>query len=255
MKLITKFILFACLAITRIAHAAYPVEGFYAGGFFGGTYQPNINFHITSVRDTLTTHFAIPANLLPPNTSQSNTGTLGYRMLIDGGIQLGYRVCDNYRLEVQALYNKNSYNFLRLGDITIHSPDSSTALRLNGGTSSGIGFFNFYYDYLGEEGSDFVPFAGLGIGYAYIYNSIKFYYNDKLLNPTGTSVKATKTRPAGQVILGFSYFMDDFFSVGMDARYYATPKSAFKTRTNQSFDTHLQVYAVNVFFNGALEFG
>jgi hypothetical protein len=238
---------FSLLAISSFTHAATPVSGFYAGGFFGATYQHNINFNVTN-----TTSY-IPTSVVGTN----DTGILGYSVLVDAGGQLGYRFCDNYRVEIQGLYNNNPYNFLRIGNYTFRNNTSSTAgLRLDGSTTSGIGFFNAYYDFLGDDSeSSVAPFVGLGVGYAYIYNVAKLYYNDVLVNPTGTGAKLSKTAPAGQVILGMSYFMDDFMSVGVDARYYATASTTFTNRLNNSFDTQMQIYAVNLFFNGALEFG
>lgn len=243
------------LLTTHILHAATPVSGIYVGALFGGTYEPNINFTVTDPVGTLNA-LSIPSSLIPSNiTTSSTTGTLGYDILINAAAQIGYRFCDNFRVEIEGLYNKNPYNFLRVGNVTVHSPDTSTGLRIDGGTTSGIGFLNAYYDFLGDGENNLAPYVGLGVGYAYIYNVVKFYYNESLLNPTNTGAKNYGNSPAGQVILGMSYFMDDFFSVGLDARYYATATRTFTTSLGTSYNTHLQVYSVNLFFNGALEFG
>jgi len=238
---------FCLLAISSFTHAATPVSGFYAGGFFGATYEQDINFNVTN-----------PSGYIPTSVvGTTGTGTLGYDILVDAGGQLGYRFCDNYRVEIQGLYNKNPYNFLRIGNYTLRNNSSSTTgLRLNGSTSAGIGFFNAYYDFLGDDSErSMAPFVGLGVGYAYVYNVAKLFYDNNLINPSGTGAKLSKTAPAGQAILGLSYFMDDFMSVGIDARYYATASTTFTNRLNKSFDTQMQIYAVNLFFNGALEFG
>lgn len=250
MNLMIRTTLFGLLAVTHLTHAASPVEGFYAGALFGATYENNLNFSSISPIGTL----SLPITL-PVATTGTTTATLGFKLLVNAGGQLGYRFCDNYRVEIEALYNNNPYNFLRIGETTIYAPDTSTGLRLKGSTTEGIGFFNAYYDFLGDDDSSVVPYVGLGIGYAYIYNTAKLYYNEELLNPTGTSLKKSVTTPAGQVMLGMSYFMDDFMSVGMDIRYYATSPHVITNRFNKSFNTQLEVYSANLFFNGALELG
>lgn len=244
--------LFGLLAMAHVTHAASPRDGFYAGALFGGTYEHNLNFSSTSPIGTL----SLPVTL-PVTASENKTATLGFKLLVNAGGQFGYRFCENYRVEIEALYNNNPYSFLRIGDTTIHAPDTSTGLRIKGSTTEGIGFFNAYYDFLGlsDGDSSVVPYVGLGIGYAYIYNVARLYYNNEELNPTGKSLKKTVTTPAGQVMLGMSYFMDDFMSVGMDIRYYATSPHVITNRFNRSFNTQLEVYSANIFFNGALELG
>jgi opacity protein-like surface antigen len=223
------------LTLSGSLYALSPYPGLYVGGIFGGTYEPDLKFTGTN-----------------PATNQPVSSTLGFEALINAGFQIGYRFCDRYRLEAELLYNKNPYSFLRIGDTTVHSPDTSTGLRIDGNTTEGFGFINGYYDFLGDGTSDVVPYVGIGAGYAYVHNVVKFYYNEELLNG---SHSVNSTRPAGQAIVGVSYFLDDFMSFAIDARYYATATEKITNRLNQAYNTHVQIASINLLFNGALELG
>lgn len=242
--------------IASQSEAATPIGGLYVGGIFGATYQHNINASVStnSIINQLGSTSSTITSQIPAN--DSITTTLGYMILINGGGQIGYRFCDNYRLEVEGLYNKNPYNFFRIGDYTLYNNSGeTTGYRLEGSTSTGIAFINGYYDFLGDGSNNLVPYVGVGAGYAYIHDVIKLYYNEVLVIPDGNGFRNNNTSAMGQGIVGFSYFMDDFFSVGLDARYYASPKITVTTQSGFSHDVNMQVYSVNAFFNGVLEFG
>ncbi len=237
------------------AHAATPVPGLYAGGIFGGTYQHNVN-GVTNT-NTIIDQLSIPLSEIPSIVANKNINTtLGYKVLINGGGQLGFRFCDNFRLELEALYNNNPYNFLNINNVTIYNNSSTTAgFRLHGATTSGLGLVNIYYDFLGDGSSNVVPYIGGGGGYAYIYNVVKIFYNGELVTPNNQSIKSHNSALVGQAIIGSSYFMDDFFSIAIDFRYYTTPVQKFITNIHSTQNVQLQVYSFNVIFNGALELG
>ena len=226
------------LALTGTAHALNPISGTYGGFFIGGSYAPDITLKTTNVI-----------------TGKPMSSTLGFKGLVNAGGQIGYRFCDRYRVEAELLYNKNPYSFLNIGNYTVHSPSTSTGLRMQGGTTSGIAFANGYYDFLSDDDtSSVVPYAGLGIGYAYLYNAVEFYNNEVLV--PNSHQKTSSTRPAGQAILGVSYFLDDFMSFGIDFRYYGTITTKTTTsRTNQMLSPSLSVGSINFLFNGVLDFG
>jgi hypothetical protein len=236
-------------------YAVSPVEGIYVGGIFGGTYQHNVHGTVNS--NTILNELSIPSTAIPSLVAnQPISSTLGYQMLVDGGGQIGFRFCENFRLELEGLYNKNPYNFLSVGNFTIYNNSSSTAgFRIDGSTSSGLGIVNFYYDFLGDGSNSLVPYIGGGGGYAYIYNVTKIFYNGTLVTPNQQSVKTQNSTFVGQAIIGASYFMDDFFSVSVDARYYATPTQQFTTNFGVTQNMNMQVYSVNMLFNGVLELG
>ncbi len=237
------------------AEAATPLEGIYVGGIFGGTYQHNV--HKTANTSTILNDFSIPSSALPTLPANKNVNvTLGYQMLVNGGGQIGVRFCDNFRLELEGLFNKNPYNFLNIGDVTIYNNSSeTTGFRLDGSTSSGLGIVNAYYDFLGDGSNNLVPYIGGGGGFAYIYDVGKLFYNGELVTPNQQSIKTNSTTFVGQAIIGASYFMDDFFSIAVDLRYYVSPVQKLSTSINTLQNIQLQVYSFNMLFNGVLELG
>ena len=159
------------------------------------------------------------------------------------GGQLGYR-CGKYRFEGQYFYNNNPYKSLELGNITIFAPSSSPDFRIEGSTDSGFGMFNGFYDFLpNDPRSNLVPYLGVGVGYAYVSNNLTVYYND--VNLYAAHVKEATSSAAGQGIVGMSYFLDDFASFALDFRYLTT------TAKTKLLDSRLQVYSLNLSFNGA----
>ena len=234
MNLITRIAWMSLLLLSHAAFALNPVSDPYFGILFGGSYQLDAKFKFTN-----------------PTTQQSENGTLGFGLMVNIGGQLGYRFCDSFRIEAEALYNKNPYNFLHLGDVSIHSPSTSTGLRMEGSSTEGIGFINGYYDFLGDGTSNLVPYLGLGVGYAYISTVIRFYDNNILV--AGGRHGQINTNPAGQVIVGLSYFLDDFASFSVDARAYGATASTFTAPSGKTYNLNLQVVSVNFLFNGAFD--
>ncbi len=237
------------------AQAISPLPGVYVGGIFGGTYQHNV--HGITNSNTIINQLSIPSTAIPTLVAnQDISSTLGYQMLIDGGGQIGLRFCDNFRVELEALYNKNPFNFLSVGNYTIYNNSSSSAgFRLDGSTTSGSGLINIYYDFLGDGSNSLVPYIGGGGGFSYVYNVTKIFYNGTLVTPNQQSVKSSNSTFVGQAILGASYYMDDFFSVAVDARYLLGAPQTFKSNTGVSNNIQLQIYSVNMLFNGVLDLG
>jgi hypothetical protein len=224
----------SCLSLN--AYAANPVNGPYAGGLFGVSYQ-----------------FKNTANTTTPFTHQPTKSTIGYDTLIDAGGQLGYRFCKNYRIEAELLYNNNPYSYLNLGNITLHNhSQNNIGYTIKGSSTEGIAFGNLFFDYLGGGENSVVPYLGAGIGYAYVYNVIRFYENGVYIE--NSRATTTKTIPAAQGILGLSTFLDDFMSFAVDLRYTATQSSKYTTVSGQQFDTRLKFASVNFLFNGAFDF-
>lgn len=237
------------------AHAVSPLPGLYVGGIFGGTYQHNINASVNS--NTILSQLSIPSTAIPSLVAnQEISSTLGYQMLINGGGQIGVRFCDNFRIELEALYNKNPYNFLRVGNYTIYNNSSSSAgFRIDGSTTTGQGLVNLYYDFLGDGSNSLVPYIGGGGGYAYVYNVAKIFYNNTLVTPNQQSVKSNNSATIGQAIIGASYFMDDFFSVAVDLRYSISSQQKVTSNIGVTNNIQIQVYSFNMLFNGVLELG
>jgi opacity protein-like surface antigen len=132
---------------------------------------------------------------------------------------------------------------------------SSAGLRLQGGTNSGFLMLNGYYDFYTPSEDDLsplIPYVGLGLGYAYVENNIQFYYDNTQL--TVGNIVEKYTKPAGQVIIGTSYFLDDLTSFGLDFRYLTTASNT-KTTEYNIFKTKEQIYTLNLTFNGAFDLG
>ena len=98
----------------------------------------------------------------------------------------------------------------------------------------------------------------MGIGYAYTENSINmsFYYDKDITGATipgyevlNLNISRNTSSPAGQVMIGASYFLDDFSAFSLDARYFTTQKKS------QVLDARVQVYSLNLTFNGAFNAG
>lgn len=136
MNKLSKFSSIALILVSTTAAALNPMPGTYAGLVIGASYIPKLNFEFD--------------NVLTPYSGMKTKGILAYDAMGNIGGQLGYRFCDNYRLEGEFTYNFVPYAYLKLGDVTIHSPDTSTGLRLKGDKASGIGLINLYYDALGD---------------------------------------------------------------------------------------------------------
>lgn len=217
------------------AMAANPINGWYAGIILGGTYAPKAQL-------------TFPAPITPNSSSCSRnatcattTATLNYSGYGNIGGQIGVRH-DNLRVELEPVVNYNPYKKLTVGTIEYTSPKSSTALRIAGNTTTVGLFLNGFYDfYTPHSESNFAPYLGAGIGYAYIDNENRFYCNNQTIQCT---VFSTSTRSAAvQGIIGAAYFMDDFTWFGLDYRY-------ITTRKIDLLNTRIQLHTINLSFTG-----
>ncbi|MDX2346627.1 MAG: outer membrane beta-barrel protein [Legionella sp.] len=248
-------ILLLGLTITSSALYAFdPKSGWYSGLIVGANYAANVPFTYPFVE-----------NQGDPVIEYS--GQLGHKMMGSIGGQLGYRWCDNFRFELEAIYNDSTYSYLRFHDVTFHSPKTTAGFRINGKTQSGVATFNAFYDLFGNYSSKAVPYIGGGLGFASIKNNINFYENDVLLGNTAKSELLetygitlngnSRSGFVGQAIVGLSYYLDDYCYFALDARYLASKTQSLSiSRTNTTvnqFDKRYKLYTVNIVFNSAFD--
>ncbi len=264
-----------CSAVPA-ALAFNPVDGNYGGVFLGPSYTPSTSFTLPN-----------PATFTGQQTTISfQSGSLSHSVLGNVGLQLGYRFCTNYRLELEGMYNNNHFSQLTINDLTVSSVPSlqtptkvyfsnmetTTDAHIQGDTNTGAFMVNGYYDFFipNQDGySTVVPFVGLGIGYGYVQNALQFYraqINSTETNDSREILEVLQSRGsiAGQVVGGINYFMDDFTWLFLDVRYWATksndPSSTYtvitpygSTDTNSTvniFGKNTQLISVNIGFNG-----
>lgn len=241
--------------ISLPVYAISPVPGSYAGVFLGPTFTQNINF-------TLNQFVPLPPDSLIPS---GTTGKLTYSVLGGVGGEIGYRFCTKLRAEIEVFYNNNPFSELTIGNRTINSVSSSAQFHIQGDTNTGAALFNFFYDALTPSqdyyGAVF-PYIGVGVGYAYVQNSLQFHYNTPAYlitnpQPAMTNFETDFTRAfstiAGQAIVGVGYFLDDFTWLSADIRYFATNKVETTSANGTStFTQQAKLLSIMVSFNGAL---
>lgn len=246
MKWMSQTLITSCLAVATTAHAVHPASDWYGGLIAGANYAANFPFNYLNLEGEL------------------QPGQLGHNIMASIGGQVGYRWYDNYRAEVEFIFNNSPYSYLRLGDVSIHAPKTSTGLRLNGKTDSGIVTANFFYDIFADFSSDVVPYLGLGVGYAYLKSSIKFYLNDVQVTPNHYEdivgvipSNKSKSGPVGQAIVGLSYYLDDYSYFALDVRYLVSASQTLVQQqvdgTSNTINARYQLYTLNIVFNGAFD--
>ena len=145
-----------------------------------------------------------------------------YNVLANGGGQLGYR-CNKFRFEAEGLYNVNSIKGVVSPNLSLRIRHIRSGLNngnnSKGSTSTVAGLGNVYYEFYDEDNSatTWVPYVGLGAGYASVTNGITLYNRD------GVKIERLRNSKAangyiGQAILGINYFFSDFTSLGTDIR-------------------------------------
>ncbi|MDP3560878.1 MAG: P44/Msp2 family outer membrane protein [Legionellaceae bacterium] len=237
--------LFSALCLIQMpSYALNPVQGTYAGVFLGVSYSPSAQFV-----------FQPPISFTGPNASVSaESGSISNSVLGNIGGQIGYRFCENYRVEGEFFYNNNHFKNLTVQNITLTSPfysltppnsitynnvENSPDAHIQGDRNTGAFMINGFYDFFipNNDGySTVVPFVGLGIGYSYVQNALQFYREQTSANVTNPAssreiLQALQIRKtyAGQVIGGFHYFLDDFTWFSVDLRYWTTGSSTNPT--------------------------
>lgn len=242
-KPLTLTTLMACSLST---FAINPVEGWYAGLYLGVSLPPSTTFNVVT-----------PFEQLPVADT-----TLSYSVMGGIGGEVGYR-CDHLRGEGQILYNNNPFNTLTInnsiqinGSRTI-TPTETYPLSMQGQTNTLGLMANAYYDFYTltqDNVARIVPYAGLGIGYAYVKSNIEF--KEDGVPVANGSASANFDSAAAQAIVGSNYFLDDFTTLGLDFRYFSTLKNTQKGPQGvNNLTTRAQFYSINLVFNGAFDVG
>lgn len=257
--------LLALLVVNSSAYSLNIIQGWYGGIMLGLNYTPKTNFAFPSTFDPTASVRSPTGTILPVTALSADVSslfadlatdpiTLQYGTLGQIAGQAGYR-CGHFRVEGQFGLNSSPYSSLKINNVSI-SDSSSTYYTFQGNTDTGFGMINAYYDVLPvDTESNFVPFVGAGIGYAYTQNTLKMnFWNDDGGTVPGyefatIDAKRTTTSPAGQVMIGGSYFLDDFTAFSLDLRYFTTQKKSDVS------DARVEVLSVNLTFNGAFNFG
>ncbi len=233
----SKLNLISLCLVSGVSSAAVPSDGWYAGIMGTGSYAPSVS----------ATH-TIPILGVPYNTN------LAYMVTGGGGGQIGYRIC-NFRFEGEALANFNLYNKVTFSGLTLKRHYTNIAtnlpllgptyLRMKGYTGLGAGIFNAYYEFYDEDDEPmFIPYLGLGLGYAYVQNKFTVTgYNDVFGTNQGTS-KGHKSSPLLQLIAGTSYFFTDYLGLSLDYRYLTT-----RTIKIGLIDNRIQLHTINLGLN------
>lgn len=229
MNICKKISLTGLMLASSAAFAVQPAMGWYAGLMLGASYPNGVNFTLNNPFVQFFPEF------------QNIPASLSYNLGINGGAQAGYR-CDKFRFEGELNYSYSSWDRLRLGYFRIGHNNNVKGLNLNGKTGMFSGFFNVYYDIFDEENTDvtFVPYLGLGLGYAGIGSSVDFYLHNTQLN--FLTVKQTNNAPIGQAMLGLNYFFTDNSSLGTDFRY-------MSTRNIKIIDSRYSMWTWNLIYN------
>lgn len=182
-------LLSAALLASGIASAATPVDGWYTSVFGGYTFVPD-------------------------NVNNSSLGYLVDKSSFNDGYNMGGRV--GYKSN--PLRYEGEYTFIHASARYFHiSRIGQTGV--SGYSSGNLIMANIYYD-TPEMLPAISPFLGLGIGYAYIQNS---------LNSTGpfgnTYFHSTDSSFAYQGTLGLTYDFAENYAVNLAYRYVATSSS------------------------------
>lgn len=211
------------------AGAVNPVPGLYAGMILGPNYAPSVDI------------------IYPyPQTNISTHGEAHFSVFGNIAIQAGYR-CNHLRGEAEIFYNNNPISVMQLGTTTFNSVSRfSTSEGVKAQTNTGAFMINGFYDlYTPGQTVYFSPYVGLGIGYANVSTTSKFYNNSVYI--PGTSVTKSGSTAAAQVILGLGYFLDDFTMAGVDFRYFSTKGPV------GAIDSRIQIATINLTVNGSFD--
>ncbi|MFI4962626.1 MAG: hypothetical protein ACHP6H_02070 [Legionellales bacterium] len=217
MKPLIRFTLIAGLILSDAAFATNPIPGWY-GGIMAG-----INRGPSGYTRTFT-------GTVPPDTSPIViTGTVNSSLVGGaGGALAGYRI-NQFRVEGELYYNYLSSATLSLPNCTLLSPNIETptgtcgsvltglGLGFNGSSNAFFALINGYYDFINyDEDGTVIPYIGFGIGGVNQVNRVNFV--DTITNQS-IGGKVSANTYAAQLILGLSYYLDDYAWIGTDLRY------------------------------------
>lgn len=221
-----------CL-LSHVLCAANPVNGWYFGLITGGTVPLTMDFK--------------GINALTGTTS---TGRLSYNLGAEIGGQIGYR-CNQLRFEAEGLYNYNSYGQFQIDSQIFTRRDQLAAgvpVRFIGNEALGAGILNGYYDFNQfSYRTNFVPYLGLGIGYAYVSNQLQLLANDVPFLDAGKSYGS----PLGQAIIGAEYFVDNTAAISVDYRFIALSGNPQNIILNSN--SNLLINSLNLTLNFSFE--
>lgn len=224
MKVFVRLSLISTALFTHSVFALNPIPGLYGGLTAAVSHGPNNYTRIFSA-PVPTTNYIL-----------SFEGTINYNFAGGGGgAVLGYRIGD-VRIEAEGFYNYIGTSTMTIGTCTLESPTVETPtgicpqcfydakLGFNGSSGAFFGMANAYYDfYINEqEENPIVPYVGLGLGIADIKNGVNFV--DTALSESLAGGTVSAKAGAAQLIVGLSYFLDDYAWIGMDFRYLSTGK-------------------------------
>lgn len=257
--------------------AAVPVDGWYGGLNLGGNMMNK--FSIVA-DDPFNPLFNSVSATVKHSIGGNGGGQIGYRLCnfrFEGQLFLAYTPYNE--LDIAGLKIKKGSSTIKVSDTVYYTnPGSTTTVtsgttttttstggasgsstinttipnpkpNMSGQTIMGAAFFNVYYDFWDEDNDpSFIPYVGLGIGYATVRNSLKYsfpfdgttygsYYGTtpfipgSMINGRFVAAESYKYRintssPLGQGILGLSYYMSDYTSFGLDYRYILTAVSS-----------------------------
>lgn len=236
MQQLIKFGFISGLILSGSAYALEPVQGFYLGilGEISHASNSQIDFVINQI----------------PYNAQVSLGPVGG----GGALSIGYKV-NSFRLETELLVNVNTFTQAKVGSCTLVSPNvvspqgvcpafvTNNGLGFKGNTTGAYGLFNVIFDFLPGPESDrlLVPYIGLGLGGAMIRTKAQVQTNKfattldpSLTTPVSVSKNMSKSGFAGQGIIGLSYYMDDYATIGMDFRYVSTQTSKNSNATTST---------------------
>lgn len=212
---------FISLLFYSTIYAAIPFEGWYVGFLVGPTFPSDLNF-----------------NFRNPLTRVYSEGQITYNPSVNGGGQIGFRY-DKFRAEAEFVFNNNSLHQINNDGVSITSTMNSLGLSGTGSTSYFATLVNVYYEFhpVNKE-LRWVPFVGVGGGYAWMNNKVNLsYYQYEFFNRD-----VDVSSPVGQAIVGVNYLCNDTHSIGLDFRYMSTPN-------HQILDTRFVVESVNLVVN------
>lgn len=243
-----------CL-LTSTSFALNPVLGIYTNMGAGVAYTPNV----TATTNTVSCKDKIEClNLQPASV------TLNYKLLgnVFGGI--GYQ-WEKFRAEFEVLGSSNKIKTIDIGlanGSTVTLEDSAASgdiITFSGNTYLIAGLLNGYYQfYTPGQTSSWVPYVGVGVGFGSVSTSANLDCNPtNLPNPPvtptlcngeipGAKVTNSGSTAVGQIMLGTSYFMDDYSTIFLDYRY-------ITSGSIKPLNTSYKVQTFNIGFNFAMD--
>ncbi len=209
-------------------NAVNPPSSIYGGLSIGPSYEHDLDI-----------------TFINPLTGTPAKATFFHGVFGDISADFGYRF-QHFRLEGELFINYAPYKSIDVGSITVNTNSSTNSgLTAKGQTVAGAAMINAFYDfYFDETVTNFSPYLGLGVGYAYVNNTFKFYDNNQLV--PNSEIKKSTTAPGAQAIIGLGYFLDDYSMLGLDLR-------AFTTKTIKDYDSKVEIVSFNITFVGSFD--